>query len=148
MGRQEISAGCVVYRILDDVAEVALIQPRDRDAWSLPKGLIERGETTEHAAVREAREETGLSGDILDRIDTIRYSYIAKWETPPTRIFKVVTFYLSRFTGGDPAHHDHEVDRVEWFPVREAIERATYPQEREILRKAEALIHSAEFSSR
>ena len=84
---------------------------------------------------------TGLSCDILRRIDTIKYStYIAKWEDPPTRVFKVVTFYLSRFTGGDMGKHDQEVDRVEWFPVDDAIHRATYPQEREILRKAETLI--------
>src|SRR3954471_17190285 len=100
MGRREISAGCVVYRTSTGLTEVALIQPRDRDAWALPKGLIERGETPERAARREAREETGLSGNIQDRIDTITYSYTAKWEKPPTRIFKIVTFYLLQFTSG------------------------------------------------
>jgi 8-oxo-dGTP pyrophosphatase MutT (NUDIX family) len=140
MARREISAGCVVYRMQGEVAEVAMIQPRDRAAWSLPKGLIERGETPELAAIREAREETGLSCDILARIDTIKYSYVAKWESPPTRIFKIVTFFLSRYTGGDLLQHDHEVDRAEWFTVNDAIDRATYPQEREILRKAESLI--------
>src|SRR5262245_51559504 len=107
MGRREMSAGCVVYRKAGDTAEVALIQPRERNAWSLPKGLIEQGETTQHAAEREAREETGLSGEILAKIDTIKYSYTAKWENPPVRIFKIVTFYLLRFTGGDPSKHDH-----------------------------------------
>jgi len=140
MARREISAGCVVYRTTGEVAEVALIQPRDRQAWSLPKGLIERGETPELAAKREVREETGLSGDILDCIDTIKYSYTARWEDPPTRIFKIVTFYLLRFTGGDPSQHDKEVDRVEWFPLDYAVEHATYAQERGILRKAQTLI--------
>ena len=140
MARREISAGCVVYRKVGEVAEVALIQPRDRAAWSLPKGLIERGETPELAATREALEETGLYCDIVLRIDTFKYSYIATCEKPPTRIFKVVTFFLSRLTGGDTGKHDREVDRVEWFAVDDAIHRATYPQEREILRKAETLI--------
>ena len=120
--------------------EVALIQPRDRDAWALPKGLIEPGETPEHAAAREVLEETGLSGDIMQKIDTIKYSYNARWEDPPTRIFKIVTFYLLRFTHGDPSAHDREVDRVEWFSIEEAIRRASYTQERAVLRKAQRLI--------
>jgi 8-oxo-dGTP pyrophosphatase MutT (NUDIX family) len=126
--------------------EVALIQPRDRKAWALPKGLIEPGEAPEAAAEREAREETGLSGAILTKIDTIKYSYVAKWERPPTRIFKIVTFYLLRFISGDPSQHDREVDRVEWFPIDDAIKRASYPQEKAVIRKAKDLIKPQEES--
>jgi 8-oxo-dGTP pyrophosphatase MutT (NUDIX family) len=140
MFRKEISAGCVVYRIRDAGTDVVLIQPRERDAWSLPKGLIEPGETSRTAAARETREETGLLGQVQTRIGTIRYSYIANWEAPPIRIFKVVTFYLLRQSGGDVSQHDHEVDRVEWFPIEEAIRNASYARERNVLRKAQALI--------
>jgi 8-oxo-dGTP pyrophosphatase MutT (NUDIX family) len=140
MARREISAGCVVYRTTDGMTEVALIQPRDRKAWALPKGLIEPGEAPEAAAQREAREETGLSGTIISKLDTIKYSYMAKWEKPPIRVFKIVTFYLLRFTEGDPALHDREVDRVEWFPIEQAIANASYPQEKSVLRKAKELI--------
>ena len=129
-----------MYRTTDGLTEVALIQPRDRKAWALPKGLIEPGEGPEAAAQREAREETGLSGTILTRINTIKYSYMAKWEKPPTRIFKIVTFYLLKYTGGDPSQHDREVDRVEWFPIDQAISNASYPQEKSVLRKAKEII--------
>lgn len=144
MSRREISAGCVVYRTTGLTTEVALIQPREREAWSLPKGMVEKGETAERAASREAREETGLSGNIQERIDTINYSYTAKWESPPTRVFKIVTFYLLEFTSGSLADHDHEVDRVEWFAIDDAIRNATYRQEKDILRKAKRLIDGAE----
>src|SRR5436190_23574696 len=113
MSRREISAGCVVYRTTDTHTEVALIQPHDRKAWALPKGLIERGEAPEAGAQREGREETGLSGTIVTKIETIKYSYMAKWENPPTRILKIVTVYLLRWTGGDHTQHDREVDGVD-----------------------------------
>ena len=119
---------------------MALIQPKDREAWALPKGFIEEGETSEEAALRETREETGLSGTIEAKLDTIKYSYTAKWENPPSRIFKIVTFYLMVCTGGDTKNHDHEVDKVEWFLIDAAIKQATYAQEKEILRKAKRLI--------
>jgi hypothetical protein len=76
----------------------------------------------------------------VTKIDTIKYSYVAKWERPPTRIFKIVTFYLLKYTGGDPTQHDREVDRVEWFPIDQAISNASYPQEKSVLRKAKEII--------
>src|ERR1043166_3599438 len=140
MSRREISAGCVVFRRSDGIVEVALIQPHERKAWALPKGFIEPKEPPEEAAQRETREEAGLSGTIITKIDTIKYTYMAKWENPPARIFKIVTFYLLKFTSGDPSQHDREVDRVEWFPIDTAISAASYAQEKGVLRKAKELI--------
>ncbi len=143
MARREISAGCVIYRTGEGGAEVVLIRPKDHDSWALPKGLLEKGETPEAAALREVKEETGLEGRILRKIDNIKYTYNATWENPPERVFKIVTFYLMEHTGGDAMRHDWEVEEVAWFPVDEAIREASYRTEKDIIRKAKDILFGA-----
>ena len=138
--RRDISAGCVIYRRVAQPFEVVLIRPRDRDVWALPKGLLDPGESAEVAAEREAQEETGLSGRLEQKIDTVKYTYSAKWENPPVQVFKIVTYYLMECTGGDTSQHDWEVEKVEWFPIDEAIKAAGYSSEKSILKKAKTLL--------
>jgi ADP-ribose pyrophosphatase YjhB (NUDIX family) len=52
--------------IFDDKRRVLLCRRRDIDAWNLPGGGVEAGETPWHAAVREVREEVGLEWRIAD----------------------------------------------------------------------------------
>ncbi len=53
--------------VLDDRDQVAIVLQRKRGRlrWTLPKGRIDDGETTEQAALREVFEETGLQARIL-----------------------------------------------------------------------------------
>lgn len=123
--------------------DVALASRRTRKgdlAWGLPKGLVERGEAPEEAAVREVEEETGLRAEILEPLGDISYWYV--WEDE--RIRKKVTFFLMEATGGDVTHHDHEMEDVRWFPLGEARRRASYASERDVLRRAaDALARTA-----
>ncbi len=133
--RSEVSAGGVVYRRVGEAIEVALAARRTRRgelAWGLPKGEIEPDETAEQAAVREVREETGLEAEIDASLGDIRYFYV--WEG--VRIRKTVRFFLMRATGGDVSLHDNEMEDVRWFPLPDAIRRAAYRGEREVLERA------------
>ncbi|MFL5799279.1 MAG: NUDIX hydrolase [Actinomycetota bacterium] len=137
--RSERSAGGVVFRRADGAVDIALAARRTRRgelAWGLPKGLIEPDEEPEEAALREVREETGLEAEIDRDLGSISYFY--RWEDEGVR--KSVRFFLMRATGGDTSEHDHEMEEVRWFPLSEALRKATYRSEGDVLRRAVAIL--------
>lgn len=117
-----------------DVALIARSSSSNRRIWALPKGWVEPGETIEDAALREIREETGLTGRLLEPLGQIAYSFYSPRDH--AKIQKTVHFYLVEYLGGDTADHDHEVEEARWWSLDEALARLTYPSERRIMEKA------------
>lgn len=141
--RFQLSAGGVVTRRgADGTLEVVLIATQGGTVWGLPKGLVERErrEMLEETARREVREETGLEGRVIARLDPIEYWYHGEEDGQPVRYRKKVYFFLMEAVAGDVAHHDWEVDQARWFPLAEALERASYDTERAVLQQAGELL--------
>jgi 8-oxo-dGTP diphosphatase len=131
--RREFSAGGVVVRGEDVVVIVPVKAAADGSrVLGLPKGHLDAGETPEQAAVREVREETGVTGELLCDLGEVAYSYERKGRT----VDKRVAFYLFEYRAGDVANHDHEIREARWMPLREAAVALTYEGEREIVRRA------------
>lgn len=139
---KQLSSGGVIFRKTNKRIEVALIAVKGGTVWGLPKGLVEEGENIARTAHREVKEETGLDGKIIRKIDHIEYFYAHKEKDETTRYFKIVYFFLMEYTGGDVSDHDKEVDGCRWFPIDIAIKKVEYKDEREILRKAKKIIKS------
>lgn len=133
--RLQVSAGGVIVRRgAADHIELCIIKPAGRSIWALPKGQVEAGETDEMTALREVREETGIEGVVEADLGTIDYWFYSR--SDETRVHKMVHFFLMRATGGDPALHDHEVADAVWLTVDGALDRMTYPNERQVVRAA------------
>ena len=140
--QREFSAGGVLVRRLAGRWVVAGIRPAGKreGIWALPKGRIGPGEDPAATAVREVEEETGAHGRLERKLGDVRYVFT--WEGE--RVFKVVSFYLLRYTGGRlgrlAAEHRHEVAEARWLPLEEAPKLLAYKGEREMAQKALAAL--------
>lgn len=134
--KRQISSGGVIFRKGPGVLEVVLVSVRGGKYWCLPKGIVDKGETPEMTAVREVREESGLSGRIIDKLGEIAYWYYIRGEN--TKCRKTVHFYLMEYESGNTSQHDSEVDDAVWFPFEAALQKISFSGDRTILEKARA----------
>ncbi|MDR3764176.1 MAG: NUDIX domain-containing protein [Acidobacteriota bacterium] len=154
----ETSAGGVVLRHMRGTWQVAIIEPNIINAdtvtrrvkarpqgtvFALPKGGVDPGETPEQGADREVWEETGIRGQRLFRLTTIRYVYVRSWGGRE-QVSKSVCFYMFLYGSGRlgqirPDMRD-EVRRAFWFPLDKAHRKLTYRGEREVLRLAQKIV--------
>ncbi|MDP2754593.1 MAG: NUDIX hydrolase [Nitrospirota bacterium] len=132
--KTQVSSGGVIFRRYDGSLEVAMVAVKGGNVWCLPKGLIDKGEVPEKTAIREVAEETGLKGRIIEKLGEITYWYYIKEENIKRR--KTVHFFLMEYEGGDVSNHDWEVDDASWFLIDEALKKASYRGEKEIIEKA------------
>jgi 8-oxo-dGTP pyrophosphatase MutT (NUDIX family) len=150
---REISAGGVVVRRAGQGWEMAVIEPRKESSDSggtakksapevtlaLPKGLVDAGEKPEETALREVREETGLTTSPVTKLADIKYVYVRSWGDQQ-RVFKIVSFYLLKYKSGkiDDVTPEMrvEVKRALWIPLEGAASKLAYRGERDVVRRA------------
>ena len=106
---------------------------------ALPKGLVDAGEPSLETALREVREETGLTAVPITKLADIKYVYVRSWGDGE-RVFKIVSFYLLRYHSGRindlVPEMRIEVKRAFWTPLQEAPALLSYKGERDIARLA------------
>ena len=136
----QVSAGGVAFRKRKKQIEVALISVGGNNRWQLPKGIVDKRESTEDAAVREVREEAGIKTEVVERIDKVEYWYFWNEDGQRIRYHKFVYFYLLRYESGDVRDHDDEVNEARWVEIDEAIKLLAFNSEKRIVEKAKALI--------
>lgn len=96
--------------IIEVEAGIVLIRRKNPPlGWAIPGGFVDEGETVEHAAVREAMEETGLSVELTALLHV--YSDPAR----DPRLHTLSTVFVGRADGQPAGADDAAEARV--FPV-------------------------------
>jgi 8-oxo-dGTP pyrophosphatase MutT (NUDIX family) len=125
--------------VVDD-ERILLISTQTGRRWQLPKGHIEEGETAVQAAVREVREETGVTGRVVAALPGIEYWFV---ERGHGRVHKQVEYFLLAYVSGDAADFDAgEVSGAEWFSWNEGIAKLSFENERRVVQLAHEIAES------
>ena len=113
--RPAVTVDCVVFGLDDQDLKVLLIQ-RDYEPfagrWALPGGFVKMDETLEESALRELREETGLTKVFLEQL----YTFGNPGRDPRERVVTVAYYALVKLL-------DHKVQaatdarEAAWFAV-------------------------------
>lgn len=103
------------------------------EGWVLPKGTVEDGETHEETALREVKEESGVSGEIVKYVGTSNYSFSVFDEN----IDKEVHWYLmaSKSYDSKPQREEFFMDSG-YYKYHEAYHLLKFQNEKNILEKA------------
>lgn len=134
---EEVSAGGVLFRRVEPGYHVLLIRDSYRN-WGFPKGHIEPGEDAAAAAIREVREETGLTDLILHGpIQDIDWFFRFRGRL----IHKTCHFFLFESPAGTATpQRDEGISEVRWQPLDDALRTVSYGNAREVLRDAGAMV--------
>jgi 8-oxo-dGTP pyrophosphatase MutT (NUDIX family) len=120
-------SGAIVVRLDGKEPQVLLVTAkRNPENWIFPKGHIEKGETPEAAALRETREEAGVSGKLIGPAGVLEYGFLGASAR--------VEYFLVRFIREDGPPESGR--QRTWCGLDDALDRLNYKNTRKLLRKA------------
>jgi 8-oxo-dGTP pyrophosphatase MutT (NUDIX family) len=128
--REATSAGAIVLAEIDNRIKMALArEPEHGDnAWVIPKGHVEAGETLEETALREVSEEIGLTKvQLIKYLGTIiRQSVEDSGEVVKKTIHLYLAFALDTV---NEAINDESCTDIGWFEPKEAIKVVPFKED-------------------
>jgi len=134
----EKSAGIVLFRNDSDKNEFLLLN-YPQGHWDFVKGKIEQNETSHETALRETKEETGITNiEFVDGFEeSVEYDFRFKKEN----IHKKVIFFLAK-TNEKNIKLSHEHNDYLWLEYNDALKKTTFENAKNVLTKANEFLSS------
>ena len=129
----EYCSGAVLYTEVNNIINYVLVVEIDGHC-GFPKGHIELGETEIQAALREIKEETGITANILDGF-LVKIEYAMK-----NGNIKQTTYFCAKYENQTIKYDEHELSGVKLLPFDEALLSLTYQNVKDVLIKANQYI--------
>jgi len=129
--RPLLGVGAVIVRN-EQVLVVRRANPPLKGEWSIPGGLVETGETTREALVREIREETGLTVEPVEFIEV--FERILHDADSRVQYHFVVIDYLCRIISGESCPGS-DVSEMRWAVFDDLQILGITPETRGVIRK-------------
>jgi bis(5'-nucleosidyl)-tetraphosphatase len=141
--KKQKSCGVVLFRE-ENGERKYLVLKYEGGHWGLVKGTVESGEEETETALREAKEETGISDIQLipDFRESISYYYM--WEGQ--RIYKTVVYFLGKSSTVDIVL-SHEHTGAKWLSFQETEKRLSFENDRKVVTKAESVLTQKHLAS-
>ena len=133
---EESSAGIVLFR-KEGTKKLFLLLHYPSGHWDFVKGKLEKDESTQETAIRETKEETGITDvTFLDNFEEwIEYNFQYKGEL----VHKKVVFFLGETKTKEIKISDEHLNYT-WKEYNEAMERTTFDNAKTILTRAQMLL--------
>jgi 8-oxo-dGTP pyrophosphatase MutT (NUDIX family) len=109
-----VRLGCSIT-LLDGQGRVLLQRRTDGDWWCLPGGAVDPGDTFTGAAIREAREETGLEVEIIRLLGAYTEPDVCIVYPDGNRVQIASLNFLVRPVGGSLIEVNEETAELRWF---------------------------------
>ena len=133
---KETSAGIVLYR-KENTKNLFLLLHYPSGHWDFVKGKMESGETTQQTAIRETKEETGITDiTFVENFEEwIEYNFKYQGEL----VQKKVVFFLAE-TKTKNVKISHEHSGYTWMNYNTSMEKTTFDNAKTVLTKAQRLL--------
>jgi 8-oxo-dGTP pyrophosphatase MutT (NUDIX family) len=134
---EETSAGIVLFIRKDKSKKLFLLLHYPSGHWDFVKGKMEKGESTHETAIRETKEETGITDiTFLENFEEwIEYNFQYQGEL----VNKKVVFFLAE-TKTEDVKISHEHQNYAWMDYNTSMEKTTFDNAKTVLTKAQTLL--------